>query len=187
VLGRGQAGPGVEGRTDTGPGGKFSSTSGNAIEADGDVLADRVKYNSPRVHYFAVGSDAFLPVSNVDYFNGYGMGGAYLVSGSGGMNATVDLPQGAVVTSLTVYFYDASGADADVVLEKQYYTGSYAHLASVVSSGNSGYMNGTDSTIASSAINKLTGAYMLYAHSTSWSSSLKVMGAVITYTIAEAD
>ena len=188
VLGRGQGGgPGVEGTSGTGPGGKFSSTSGNAIEAAGTIKADNVAYNSPRTHYYAVASSAFFPVTNVDYTNGYGMGGAYLYSGSGGMHATVDLPQGAIVTSLKVYFNDTSSADVSVTLQKQYYTGGYADLASVSSSGISGYMNGTDPSIDNATINKLNAGYMLYAYSMSWSSALRIMGAVITYTVSEAD
>ena len=189
VIGRGDAGPGVEGRSTSGPGGRFSSTSGKAIEADGDVVVDVVKYNSPRTHYFAVGSEAFHPSSNVDYVNGTGMGGAYLVSGGGSMYASVNLPQGSVVTSLTVYYYDNSTADVTVSFQKQYYGGGYSgDYATVTSSGSSTtYRSGTDSTISSATVDKLNGGYQLQAFSSSWSSSLKVMGAVITYTINEAE
>jgi len=199
VVGTANTGSGVVGLSNSGTG-VFAFTestnpalvarnwgSGPAVQADGDVLADKVRYNSPRTHYYAVASSAFFPVTNVDYSNGYGMGGAYLYSGSAGMHATVDLPQGAVVTSLTVYFNDTSSADVNVSLQKQWYTGGYTDLASVSSSGTAGYTNGTDTSIVNATINKLNAGYMLYAYSTNWSSSLRVMGAVIAYTINEAE
>ena len=42
------------------------------------------------------------------------------------------------------------------------------------------------STIVNPTVNKLSYAYNIYAHSSGWNSSLKIMGAVITYTIDEA-
>ena len=61
-----------------GPGGRFSSASGIAILAEGDVKADKLTYNTPRTHYLRVGPCDFLPASNEAYVTGYSFPGAYM-------------------------------------------------------------------------------------------------------------
>jgi hypothetical protein len=65
-------------------------------------------------------------------------------------------------------------------------SGGYFVLAEMSSSGAGGYMNVTDNTIASPVIDNTAFGYHVYAYSSNWSSSLRIMGAVITYTINEA-
>jgi hypothetical protein len=128
-----------------------------------------------------------VPGSNVNYQNTYGMGGAYIASGSGALVAAVHLPHGATVTSFKVYFNDTSAADMDVWLARlSLAAGGYAILAELSSSGAGGYMNVTDNTIGSAVIDNTIFGYHVYAFSEGWSSSLRIMGAVITYTINEA-
>jgi hypothetical protein len=183
----------------TGHGGYFYASSGNALYAsgsarvtqdltvNGEITTDRVNYSVPRTHYASVAGEAFQPRYDVSYGAGGGMGGAYLTSGSGQMVASVQLPHGAVVTSFRVYFYDASSADMSVSLSGvRLNAGGYYTLASVGSSGTSGYYSVLDTTISYNTVNNTSFGYEITAHSTAWSSSLKIMGAVITYTLDEA-
>ena len=159
--------------------------NGNLV-VSGVLNVPGVTYTSPRSHYLSLGGEAFLPGSNVDYFNTYGSGGAYIVSGSGALVAPVNLPDGAVVTSFRVFFYDTSSSDMSVSLQKQGMASSYAAMASVTSSGSAGYYNSADLTISSPQIDNSQYSYLVYAYCSSWSSSLLLKGAVIQYTISQA-
>jgi len=169
-----------------------SESNSRFVNATGDTMSaaltvPQINYSLPRTHYFRVGGEGFLPGSNVDYFNSYGMGGAYIVSGSGAMVAPVHLPQGAIVTSFRVYFYDISTSTMTVSLDRVPGTGGYTALATVDSTGISGYANKADSSILNATIDNFTYSYIIYAHSSSWDdNSLRIMGALITYTINQA-
>jgi hypothetical protein len=162
------------------------------VNATGDTMSGtltvpKITYSPARTRYFSVGGEAFNPGSNVAYTNTYGMGGAYISSGSGALVAPVHLPQGAVVTSFKVFFNDTSTSNMDVYLDCLSLTsGGYSSLANVSSTGISGYGNISDTTITNGTINNTTCGYTVYAYSTSWNSSLKIMGALITYTVSEA-
>ena len=185
---------GVAGFGGSGYGGYFNSSSGLALYAAGDaevtgnLTVDRVAYSSPRTHYFVVGSEGFVPGSSyVDYYNTYGNGGAYIVSGSGAMVAPVHLPQGAVVTEFEVFFYDNSSSDLTVYLHPQGFSGGYGSMASISSSGTPGYSSAVDTTISSATIYNTSYSYSIYAYCSAWDgNNLMIKGAVITYTINEA-
>jgi len=193
---------GVAGFGGAGYGGYFNSDTGPALYAagdatvtgnltvgpvGGDVEADRVVYSSPHTHYFVVGGEGFVPGSNVDYWNTYGSGGAYINSGSGALVAPVHLPHGAVVTAFEVFFNDTSGSEMSVRLQRlNLLSGSYGALAQVYSSGISGYGSNIDTSISYDTIDNTAHSYHVYAWSTSWDSGLKIMGALVTYTISEA-
>jgi hypothetical protein len=163
-------------------------TPSEKLDVNGNINVDgKVMYASPRTHYFVVGGEAFHPGSNVDYQNSYGNGGAYIVSGGGAMVAPVHLPHGAEVIELKVFFNDNSGSDMSVSLDRLSLTGGvYFLMASVSSAGVSGYGSRTDTSISEAIINNTAYGYLIYAYSGSWSSALKIMGALVTYTIAEA-
>ena len=59
-------------------------------------------------------------------------------------------------------------------------------MASVSSSGVSGYGSQIDTTISSPTINNTTGSYHVYAYWGTGDCSIKVMGALLTYTVTEA-
>lgn len=161
------------------------------VNADGDSMSGalavpRLLYLTPHTHYFVLGGEGFTPGSNVDYFNTYGNGGAYIVSGTGALVASVHLPHGAVVTAFRVFFEDNSSSDMIVRLDGQSMTGGYFSLAQVTSSGVTGYGNRSTTSISSASIDNSQFSYSVYAYSTAWSSDLKIKGAVITYAIDEA-
>ena len=162
--------------------------SGPAIQSVGSINADSLQYNNARTHYLTIPAEAFHPGSNVNYFNTYGMGGAYIsATGGNALVAPVHLPDGATVTKMTVYFNDSSTSDMTVYFHRLSYTGGgYFNLATVTSSGTAGYYTKTDTTISYATIDNTDGGYLIYAYSTAWDSNLKLMGVTITYTISEA-
>ncbi len=164
------------------------SGGGPAIQAEGSVQADSIVYNTPRSHTLSITAEAFQPGSNVDYFNTYSNGGAYITATGGhSLVAPVYLPDGATVTKMTAYFKDTSSDDMTVYFHRLSHTaGNFINLAQVSSSGTSGYYSKTDTTISSPTIDNVGGGYAIYAYSAGWSSSLKLMGVEITYTIDEA-
>ena len=172
----------VDGRDST----EFIHSSGDTMT--GTLTVPGINYSSPRTHHFVVGSEAFVPVTNIDYINSYAQGGAYILSGSGALVAPVHLPHGAEITEFTVYFYDMSTEDLSVQLYLQSLTrGSYSNMAKVVSSGALGYDNDSDTAIGFSEVDNTINSYLVYAHANSWDGgNLKIKGAVITYTISEA-
>ncbi len=171
----------TEGESD----GRFVNASGDTMS--GPLTVPRIIYTSPRTQYFVVGGEGFVPGSNVDYFNTYGNGGAYIISGSGALVAPVHLPHGAVVTEFRVFFYDTSSSDMTVSLDLQGMSGGYSTMARVSSSGAPGYMSETDTTISSATIDNLAYSYLIYAFCPAWDGgNLKIKGAVIRYLLGEA-
>jgi hypothetical protein len=157
----------------------------------GELTVPKINYANPRTHYFMVGSEGFVPGSNVAYVNSYSNGGAYINQAtSGAMVAPVHLPHGATITAFQVFYYDNSPSDMTVYLARQYMTGGgYQFMTSVATGGASTtYRNGTSTTIVSPIVDNTLHSYHVYAYSTSWpaSSDLRIKGALITYTIEEA-
>ena len=156
----------------------------------GDIVVGSISYSTPRTHYYSVGGEHFQPLTNIDFASGGGCGGAYLISGSGNLIAPVNLPDRATVTSFKVYFYDVTSNDMSVYLNAQNLdTCSYYELARVESDKTSGYYSTTDSSIDPNnrVIDNENYAYHVKAYSDNWSSSLKIKGAVIGYTIDEVE
>jgi hypothetical protein len=164
---------------------RFVNVGGDTMS--GTLTVPRIAYSTPRTQYLVIGGEGFVPGSNVPYANTYGNGGAYIASGSGALVAPVHLPQGAVVTELKVFFYDTSASDMSVTLDLQGLVGGYGAMAQVSSAGISGYGNQTDASIASPTIDNTRNSYLVYAYCTAWDGgNLRIKGALITYTIAEA-
>lgn len=138
---------------------------------------------APRTQYFSVGGEAFVPGSNVAYFNTYACGGANITSGGGALVAPVHLPHGAVVTEFKVFFNDTSANDMDVSLYRHALSGcGYSGVAAVTSSGTAGYYSISDTSILNNVIDNTQFSYHVNAFSDAWDPNLKIKGAVITYT-----
>ena len=161
------------------------------VNATGDTMTGvltvpGIAYSTPRLQYLMIGGEGFVPGGNVDYFNTYGNGGAYIVSGSGALVAPVHLPQGAVVTEFKVFFYDNSASDMTVFLDGEGVSGGYFAMAQVSSTGISGYGNKTTTSISGNPINNTVFSYLVYAYCSAWDGgNLRIKGALITYTISE--
>jgi len=176
---------GVYGRSAS-PDGYAGYFSGDA-RVTGDLTVGRVTYSSPRTHYLALPSEAFHPTTNVNYSN---YRGGYIGTGStasGTLVAPVHLPHLAVITEFKVFFNDTSTADLTVYLCRHRFSdANYPIMALVSSSGTSGYQSSTDTTILYATVDNTSHGYVVYANSSSWASSLRIHGAVVKYTIAEA-
>lgn len=134
-----------------------------------------------QTQYFVIGSEAFVPKSNVDYSN-YTCG-AYLDSGNNSLVAPVHLPQGAEIQEFKVFFNDTSVQDMTVILERQILTGcSSVMLSFVISDGTHGYYYINDTTISSPIVDNSQYSYLVTANSSNWDSNLRIKGVVITYT-----
>jgi len=167
---------------------------GEKLEVDGNIKGNKVSYSSARTHYYAISGDEFAPRTNdgSTYKRALGNGGAFMFSGpETTMTAGVHLPDGAVLTGFTAYFYDNDAVrNLTAKLAKKWFSSGYSFVAEVDSSGISGYGNKTDTTMDSPYIvNNTNGAFQVHVLATGWSnagSDLIIMGALVTYTINEA-
>jgi hypothetical protein len=172
----------TEGESDV----RYVNATGDAMS--GPLTVPQIKYNPARTHYFVVGSEGFVPGSNVDYWNTYGNGGAYVgATGCHALVAPVHLPHGATVTSFKIFFNDSSAGNLRVWLYKQFLTGGgYSSLAYLETSGTPGYSSLTNSSISSPTVSNTSTSYHVYVYSCDWDSNLRIKGALVTYTISEA-
>jgi hypothetical protein len=164
---------------------------GNTVSVAGNLTVPKVSYTSPREHVTSISSEGFFPTSNVDYQNGGGQGGAWMPAGSDGiMAASVQLPDGATVTKFRVYFYDNSAQDLVISLKSQgLMWGGYGTIAEVTTSGAADAYSFLETTsISSPVIDNINTGYLIwvYPHNTWDSFNLRVKGASIYYTLAEA-
>ena len=107
------------------------------------------------------------------------------------MIAPLHLPQEAEVTAFTVFFSDNTSAniEARFIRRKLSNGDTYGTTrAEVTSSGDTGYGSGTDDSISFVTIDNTEYSYLVRVGIVGglWNSGLRIMGAVITYTIAEA-
>jgi hypothetical protein len=164
---------------------RYVNVAGDTMTGTLTIL--RVSYITPRTHYWAVSGDGFVPESNLTYSNS---GGAYISSGSGGLVAAVHLPHGAVVTEFRVFFEDNSASNLTVDLLGWTLSGpmvSYMTMAEVTSLGISGYGSAVATGVYPATIDNTVYGYLVRAWCNSWSSSLRIRGAAITYTVSEAE
>lgn len=157
----------------------------------GDLTVPRIVYSTPRTHYFSISSEAFVPGSNVGYYNSYGQGGAYIREAiSGAMVAQVNLPHGATVTGYTVYYRDNAANDMSVTFYRQSLTqGFYSSVTSVTTSGQStDWRSVSAASFGAPIIDNLSWGYLIYAFANPWdvAGELEIKGVVIAYTLSEA-
>ena len=171
---------------DHGHDGRYVKNAGDSMT--GTLTVPKVAYTTPRTHYYIVGSEGFVPGSNVDYTNTYGNGGAHIHSGWGALVAAVHLPQGAVVTEFKVFFNDTSSSDMNVWLAGQSMQfGNYFILGNVLSTGVSGYGSRSTTSITQGTIDNTIYSYHVYAYSDAWDDKLIIKGALVTYQTSEAE
>ncbi len=159
------------------------------FDVSGDLQADKIVYSSPRTHYYSVAPHDFVPWnSNHQYSNHGHPSGAYILSGTGALVAPVHLPHGAVVTAFKVFFTDDSVSNISFKLSG--FTLSityYPELAALDSSGISGLGSKTETSIDNAIIDNTLRAYFISAYADPWDGqNMRIMGALITYTIGEA-
>ncbi len=155
---------------------------------DGDLTVDSIQYSSPRTHYYSVSGRNFHPIGLVD-FNIDGCGSFYLLEPTGAAYASVHLPDGATVTSVKGYFRDTnSDYDIDLTLQKNLLDAcGFSVMAFLSGNSDTEYYSVTSSGVTGNPINNELYAYTLKIDCDKWQSDLAFKGAVIAYTIAEAD
>jgi hypothetical protein len=165
------------------------SVSGDAI-VYGTLRTSEIRYREPRTNYHSISGDLFVPWSNLDYQSSLGNGGTYIEIGPGALSAPVNLPHGATVTDFRVSYYDNSPNSISISLVRMsLHGGGYSTLAQKNSynvKDGSGYGSSTDSTIDYAVIDNQNFAYTVRVYCNWWDEELKIMGALITYTIDEA-
>ena len=168
-------------------GGVAFDVGDQTMQVNGELQAEKIVYSSPRIHHYSVAAEDFIPsLSSTEYAVSLTSGGVYIKSGAGTLVAPVHLPHGARVTGLNVFFYDDSDARIDV----QFYRvplggGTPGILSASTSEDISGY--GSEFGSVSHVIDNTQNSYRIIAYSSGWEgSTLRVMGAVITYSLEEA-
>ncbi len=163
------------------------------LEVNGAVKADVFKYNTPKTYYQSISGTAFRGASSGDVTVAF-FDGIYISTtppaASRYMVAPVNLPHGATIVSVTVYYYDNSPTTdlrVDLVsFQNGVNTGAF--LSTLISAGNPGEASFTDNTVSPSLVNMNSYSYSIEVSSTvtSWPGfDLKLRSVLITYTMPE--
>ncbi|HEY5910073.1 MAG TPA: hypothetical protein VJA21_05655 [Verrucomicrobiae bacterium] len=157
------------------------------LHVAGDLRVDGAIRTSGQ-QYYMLGGEAFCPTANVNYTNLPGTArGAFIVSGSGTMVAPVHLPHGAVITEFRVYYMDNSTADLYIVLRAREFTDpnmiTNYEMASFSTAGTSGNTNQSTTWVSWNTVDNRNCSYVVVASSSSWSSNLRIVGALVAYKV----
>lgn len=163
------------------------------LEVTGNVMASTFKYSTPKIHYYSIPCIEFASInSGYLVFNQIASGGAYISNapGTGGLNAPLHLPDGALLLSLRFEFYDASATQdiqGNLVTQPLDGYGSFAGVQSSGSGGNS--IQTSDFGPGGVVINNQTTAYFVLISATSgaWNTpDLRIKRVIASYSLAEA-
>ncbi len=159
------------------------------ILADGAVTGNSYVLNTPRTLVYSVSGDSFHSGSGNSFAAGDAVGGAYQTqSGQGWLMAPVNLPDGAVVTSVRISFLDNATGDMAVALQARSFTGTLTEMALIQTTGASVAVgNATTTTITDGMIDNTMNGYHLRAFSSFWPGNLllRIFGVQIEYTVDE--
>lgn len=156
--------------------------TGTTATFSGDVTANSYTYGSAQTRYWSIGGAGFLPQRNTTaYFKTFD----YLTSATGSFFAPVYLPDGAVVTSMEISYWDNQGAaNAFVYLERYQKNGSSAdvNMATVQSSGSSGaWETASNTSIDRATIDNSQYVYRLRAVMNN--TNIRLSGVELSYTV----
>jgi hypothetical protein len=173
------------------------------LEVSGGVqipAANDYKYATAKTHYYSVPSAAFHPESTTNFDRGMSAGSVYAAGGNPAtvayFVAPVNLPDGATVTSVSFYVFDN---DATYNLQTgqlwrndaSTFTafGNAQMMASVnPPAGNSSNIQLTSSSsISTAVIDNQNYAYYLRWGTQQSNSNMRIVKAVISYTVTKAD
>lgn len=171
-----------------------STSPSEKLDVEGSVQVDGdYTYESVKTHYLTMGETDFRRANTADgaIYSSFGNGGVGIIN-SGGVNALVApvyLPNGAVVTSVDVYYVDNSAASMTFYLQRRQLTGTLSNVSSAVSLGN----QTTVETISmgGTTIDNANNSYGIRVYSTGWASggtkTMEIKTIQITYTVTKAD
>lgn len=144
---------------------------------------------APRRHVVSVPAAVFTPNNNTVVFrSSTGTGGAEITATNGAavtsvLNAPVQLPDGAFVEEMTVYYEDNSVAELRIWLVRENFSSGFDVLAEVLTTGNSvGFRDGT--AAVNQSISNNLGGYFLRVFCDDWNATgrKRIKGVKITYT-----
>ncbi len=167
----------IRGLTHAGPG-----TRQLLIEPDGDVVS-----SASQTQYYSMSMTAFGPENNDQTFFRNGQTFRVIGTGSQSISAPVNLPHGARVTGVTVWFEDNdSGVDADMTFLLRYFDHvtnmGFGPMAVITSSGASPDTQMlSDTSIFADTIDNENRNYMFQIFSTEWNSNFVIRSVRISY------
>lgn len=164
---------------------RYVNTSGDSLTTTG------ITYSPAITKTVSVNAAALKPERSVifDFADDKGL---YLVSGNAEYDddfgrASIILPDGALVTKLTGYFYDNDGGanTINASLARTSFIGTTDTMAAVQNSGaaSPGYENATDTSISYATVDNSNYSYYVYSFLLSSSTNLRIKGYKIEYQI----
>ncbi len=152
----------------------------------GTLSTPNLTYSTPKVHHRSLGIRAFNSVGGGGALTG--LSGERLTgSGFSSLGTSLDLPQGARITNITIYVFDndASGNMA-ILLSQTSFTGTFTNLREHITSGAQlGYqaINMTPATpYIVDNLNNMLNLEVGMAVLSPWSNGMAIIGARVTYT-----
>jgi hypothetical protein len=164
------------------------------LDVNGNITSDDYLYNTPKTHYLNVSNKAFNLAGGSTGLQMGELGNNYryiqngLAGTSANMYASVQLPDGAVVTNIQVYIRDIDATyDATAYLNKYDPTGPVATVVSTVTSSGSAGNQAYTSGAFTETIDNSNFAYHLQFQTKQNTSALAILSFRITYTVTKAD
>lgn len=144
---------------------------------------------APRQHTVSIPAALFTPNNNeVDFVNSIGNGGAEIRNTNDAtitsvLNAPVQFPSGARVTSMTAYFTDNSEAELRFWLAKEFFSNGFAITTEIITTGNETGIR-QETINFNHLIDNEDGGYYLRVFCTDWNlaGTKRVKGVKLTYT-----
>ncbi|NQU99953.1 MAG: hypothetical protein HQ538_04395 [Parcubacteria group bacterium] len=160
-----------------------NSITGDDISTSADLSVENIGYSSAQTRYWSISGNSFLPIDDSTTYT-INLNKSYLSSTSNYMLAPVNLPNGAVVTSLRVHYYDNNAAAFTTRLYRDNKNSEDDSdlMASVATSTNdTDWHTSSDSSIDDATIDNSVYAY--YVRISSLFVNLRLGGVDILYTV----
>jgi hypothetical protein len=166
------------------------------LQVAGNVKADNFNYATPKTFYYSISPAAFKPQNSTHNITSWDREAYYNTTNVPGfLTAPVYLPDGAVVTSATMYYYDNSSA-ADIffyLCATPHGSNVFNTITSLTTSGTPGNSSLFTNSILNAVVNNQNNSYAIRIQSLTspfaadWpGSNLIIKAVVISYTMASA-
>ncbi len=153
-------------------------------DSAGDItVTGNINYASPETRHFSVTGAAFTPFAPGATWS---LNNSVLTSTTSNFKAPVNLPDGAVVTKMTVHYLDddLTALHFGVALYRFPMDGTNSIVATFVTSGPvAGNQTGNTTSISNGTIDNSQYAYELYVYSMDGTTAHRLSGVTIEYTV----
>jgi len=157
----------------------------HALDVSGDVEADQYRFSTPQEKHLTLGAYAFQPQHSGTTYSRIGDELYGPIGVDARFMAQVTLPQGATITHMTAYAYDATTSKLTVTLASFDFPGSGGlSIASVETSLATGAQT-LEATIPNVVVDNLSKTYIVEVYSAAWTNNLRFQAVVLTYTVDE--